>query len=46
VYYLVKWEGWPTKYNQWILEEDMDNIRLAIQHYKKARAKARAKAKD
>jgi hypothetical protein len=49
-YYLVKWEGWPTEYNQWILEEDMDNVRLAIQHYEKASAKAsakaRAKAKD
>ena len=25
VHYLVKWEGWPTKYNQWIPEEDMGN---------------------
>ena len=25
VHYLVKWEGWPTKYNQWILEQDMGN---------------------
>ena len=24
-YYLVKWEGWPTEYNQWISEEDIDN---------------------
>jgi hypothetical protein len=40
VHYLVKWEGWPTEYNQWIPEEDMDNARLAIQRYEKARAKA------
>ncbi len=25
IHYLVKWEGWPTEYNQWIPEEDMDN---------------------
>ena len=24
-HYLVKWEGWPTKYNQWIPKEDMSN---------------------
>ena len=46
MYYLVKWEGWPTEYNQWIPEEDMGNARLAIQRYEKARAKAEAKAKD
>jgi hypothetical protein len=41
VHYLVKWEGWPTEYNQWIPEEDMDNARLAIQRYEQARAKAK-----
>ena len=46
MHYLVKWEGWPTEYNQWIPEEDMGNARLAIQRYEKARAKAEAKAKD
>ena len=25
-HYLVKWEGWPTEYNQWILEEDIDHV--------------------
>ena len=25
VHYLVKWEGWPTKYNQWIPEDDIGN---------------------
>ncbi len=45
MHYLVKWEGWPTEYNQWIPEEDMGNARLAIQRYEKARAK-RAKAKS
>jgi hypothetical protein len=35
IHYLVKWEGWPTEYNQWIPEEDMDNSRQAIQRYDK-----------
>lgn len=25
MHYLVKWEGWPLEYNQWILKEDMGN---------------------
>jgi hypothetical protein len=37
VHYLVKCEGWPTEYNQWILEEDIGNVRLAIQRYEKAK---------
>jgi hypothetical protein len=37
VHYLVKWKGWPTEYNQWIPEEGMDNARLAIQRYEKAK---------
>ena len=24
-HYLVKWEGWPSEYNQWIPKEDMGN---------------------
>ena len=34
-YYLVKWEGWPTEYNQWIASEDMENAKQAIQSYEK-----------
>ena len=45
MHYLVKQEGWPTEYNQWILEEDMGNVKLAIKRFEKARAK-QAKAKD
>jgi hypothetical protein len=44
-HYLVKWEGWPTEYNQWIPEEDIGNAEQAIQRYEKARTKAKAKAK-
>ena len=22
-YFLVKWKGWPSEYNQWVLEEDI-----------------------
>ena len=22
-YFLIKWKGWPSKYNQWVLEEDI-----------------------
>ena len=22
-YFLVKWKGWPSEYNQWVLEEDL-----------------------
>ena len=34
-HYLVKWEGWPTEYNQWISEEDIDNAQNAIRQYEK-----------
>ncbi len=40
IHYLVKWEGWPTKYNQWIPEEDMDNALGAIRQYKRNIKKA------
>ena len=29
-YYLVKWEGWPTEYNLWILERSIENAKEAI----------------
>lgn len=39
-HYLVKWEGWPSEYNQWIPEADMDNARESIKKYhKKEKAK-------
>ena len=41
-YYLVKWEGWPAEYNQWVLEKDMAGAPKAIRQYKKT---AQEKAK-
>ena len=40
IHYLVKQEGWPTKYNQWIPKEDMDNALGAIRQYKRNIKKA------
>ena len=37
IYYLVKWGGWPTEYNQWIPKEDMSNAQIAIRRYEKKR---------
>ena len=39
VYYLVKWEGQRTEYNQQIPEEDMENAKGAIWQYKKQQKK-------
>lgn len=35
IHYLVKWKGWPTEYNQWIPEENMEHAREAIQQYQR-----------
>ena len=40
-HYLVKWEGWPTEYNQWIPEEDMGNAQGVIQRYERKKRKTR-----
>jgi hypothetical protein len=39
VHYLVKWEGWPTEYNQWIPEENMENTKGAIRQFEKRQKK-------
>ena len=39
IHYLVKWEGWPTEYNQWIPEDNMGNAQDAIQQYEKNKRK-------
>jgi transposase InsO family protein len=33
--YLVKWEGWPTEYNQWVPAEDMEHAQSAIKRYER-----------
>jgi hypothetical protein len=38
-HYLVKWEGWPTEYNQWIPEQDMGNAQGAIQAFERRKKK-------
>jgi transposase InsO family protein len=35
VHYLVKWTGWPSEYNQWVPEEDM-NAQKLISTFKKS----------
>ena len=30
LYYLVKWEGWPTEYNLWVLAYNMGNVKEVI----------------
>jgi hypothetical protein len=42
-HYLVKWEGWPTEYNQWIPEEDMGNAQDAIRRHEKDKRKNASK---
>jgi hypothetical protein len=32
-YYLVKWKGWPTEYDQWVHEKDMQNAKEMISDY-------------
>ena len=39
IYYLIKWEGWPTEYNQWIPEQNMDNAQEAIQSFERRKRK-------
>ena len=39
LYYLVKQEGQPTEYNQWILEADIGYTKQAIQRYEKYQKK-------
>jgi hypothetical protein len=37
VRYLVKWLGWPSKYNQWVLEADMANAASKIRSFKRSK---------
>jgi hypothetical protein len=44
-YYLVKWDGWPVEYNQWVPEKDMTGAMEAARNYEKA-AKRKAKKRN
>jgi transposase InsO family protein len=39
VHYLIKWAGWPTEYNQWIPEQNMENAQEAIQDFERRKRK-------
>jgi hypothetical protein len=38
-YFLIKWKDWPSEYNQWVPEEDMENARDAIAKFRKTKTK-------
>ena len=46
LHYLVKWEGWPTEYNQWVPEEDMGNAKQAIQRFRKLQEQKKKSKKE
>ena len=33
--YLVKWKGWPSEYNEWLLESDLDNAKALLREFRK-----------
>ena len=37
IHYLIKWVGWPSEYNQWVPEEDI-NAPQMIQDFEKGRS--------
>jgi hypothetical protein len=40
IHYLIKWAGWPSEYNQWVPEDDM-NAPKSIQDYERTRKRRR-----
>ena len=42
IHYLIKWTGWPSEYNQWVPEDDMNAPRM-IQAFEKAEKRKRRK---
>ena len=46
-YFLVKWTGWLSEYNQWVPEEDMTNCQQLLDQFDKSRmnmGKSRSRA--
>lgn len=39
LYYFVKWKGWPSEYNQWVPESNMDNTKDTIHQFRKGKNK-------
>ena len=46
VRYLVKWIGWPSEYNQWVPEEEMNAQRLIDSFEKSRRGKRLHKGQE
>ena len=38
-YFLLKWKDWPSEYNQWVPEEDMENAQDMVNKFRKATQK-------
>ncbi|KAJ5130906.1 uncharacterized protein N7515_006945 [Penicillium bovifimosum] len=36
-YFLLKWIGRPSEYNEWVPEEDMENLRDEIEEFREAK---------
>lgn len=41
--FLVKWEGYPETYNRWVLEDDLQNAKEALQDYFESRRLSKRK---
>ncbi|RJE17460.1 to reverse transcriptase, partial [Aspergillus sclerotialis] len=39
-FYLVKWKGWPSEYNQWVSADDMEHAPKIVQKFEKSIKKA------
>jgi hypothetical protein len=40
-YFLLKWKDWPSEYNQWVPEEDIENAKDIINKFRKAQRKGK-----
>ena len=40
IHYLIKWTGWPSEYNQWVPEEDVNAPQL-VQNFEKSKKRKR-----
>ena len=44
LYYLVKWLGWPTEYNSWVADDDINHPEAIEELEKSAKSKRRRRA--
>jgi len=40
--WLVKWVGWPSEYNQWLGEEDLENAPTLMAKFERDHARKKA----